>query len=301
MMSNIPLFETVGVANGSDPVVQLAPMEQTVVTGNFNASSPTDRVQLQLQAGEIFTAGLHVNYPAIGTNWGSALKVYSPGGNPVASQTTSFFQSVASDPITGAQTYDDSVSFQAPSTGLYTVEADENATYASYFGQGNYTLTLRPIELDTSTLYPDANPQDAAKLQFSGGALYAFLNPAQNTLTFSGPTGRGFSISEPSYSSFVETTTTVPGSSLTTTTITGSGTLTLNSALGGIPLPLPPGFELKVTTVANGYNGLFGEVSGAEIDFPYSSVVSDLVNPFGSFLGPQIQQAEAAYPRPARR
>ena len=35
MMSNIPVFEKVSVPNGSNPVVQVAPMEQTIVDGNF--------------------------------------------------------------------------------------------------------------------------------------------------------------------------------------------------------------------------------------------------------------------------
>ena len=53
-----------------------------IVTGSFNASAPTDRVLVPLQAGEILTAGLDVNYPAINANFGSALKVYSPSSRP---------------------------------------------------------------------------------------------------------------------------------------------------------------------------------------------------------------------------
>ena len=117
MMSNIPVFETIGVTNGSHPLVQVAPMEQTVVTGNFTASSPTDRVLVPLQAGEIFTAGLDVNYPAINANFGSALKVYSPSGSQVAAEGTSFYYQPATDPITGVGTYDNSVSFRATAPG----------------------------------------------------------------------------------------------------------------------------------------------------------------------------------------
>jgi Transposase len=75
MMSNIPVFETISIPNGSNPVVQVAPMEQTAVDGNFNNWSESDSVQVPLQAGEILTAGLVVKYdvmihsgPMDGTN-----------------------------------------------------------------------------------------------------------------------------------------------------------------------------------------------------------------------------------------
>ena len=84
------------------------------------------------------------------------------------------------NPITGAATYDDSVAFTAPSTGTYTLQAAENPELAEYIGTGNYTLTLRPIALDDSTLNPEVNAQDAAKLQYSGGGLYATWAPTIN-------------------------------------------------------------------------------------------------------------------------
>ena len=46
--------------------------------------------------------------------------------------------------------------------------------------------------------------------------------------------------------------------------------------------------------MGNGYDGLFGEVSTAKITFPGSSVLGDIVSPFGNLLGPQVQQANAA-------
>ena len=289
MMSNIPVFETLNVANGSMPTVQVAPMEQTVVKGGFSPWAQSDRVQVHLQAGEIFTAGLNVIYPAIGANFGSSLEVYGPGGGQVAAQSTSFYYQPGTDPVTGVGTYDDNVSFRAPTGGTYTVEVDENGTYAAYFGQGSYNLTLRPIELDTSPLNPESNPQDAQELQFSGGALYAFLDASKDTLTFAGPTGRGFSID----GQFSETTTPVPGSSFTTSMILSSGPLTLETALGNISWTGPTFFDLGVTTSANGYGGLFGEVSTAQIVFPGSSVVGDILSPFGTLLGPQVQQANS--------
>ena len=82
------------------------------------------------------------------------------------------------------------------------------------------------------------------------------------------------------------------GSSLTSSTIAGTGELTLNSGLGSIPLPpLPTGFQLQVTTVPNGYNGLFGEVSTAQITFPDSTVLVYIVSPFAALIGSQANTA----------
>ena len=280
LMSNIPVFENLNVTNGSNPVVQLAPMEQTVVHGSFSGGATHDKVQVQLQAGELFTAGLNVVYPNSSTDLFSSLLVTDPSGNNVGSEWTSpLFGNLATDPITGAPTGDTAVAFRAPTTGTYTVQVGDTSYFGPYSAAPTYNLTLRPIELDTSTLHPNVNPQDAAKLQFGGGGLYAFLNASDSTLTFSGPTGRGFQIS----GNFSETTTPLSGGTFTTATITGTGTLTLESGLGNIPLPLPAGLELVVHTQANGYNGLFGEVAAAGIQFPYSNIVSDVINPFGSF------------------
>ena len=292
LMSTIPVFETVNVANGSLPTVQIAPMEQTVVNGSLNTTTNSDKVQVNLQAGEILTAGLNVQYPEINANWGSSVEVYNPSGQVVAAQSTNYLTGqTATDPQSGIATYDNSIAFRAATTGTYTVEVDENAFLADYiFGAGTYSLTLRPVTLDNSALTPEVNAQDAAKLQYSGGGLYAFLDANDDALTFTGPTGRGFEIT----GQFSEVTTNVPGSALSTSTITGTGTLTLQSGLGAIPLPLPPGLELVVTTDANGYNGLFGEVASAQIQFPYESVISDLVDPLGSAVGPYIDQANTA-------
>ena len=291
-MSTIPVFETVNVANGSFPSVQIAPMEQTVVNGYFTQASSSDVLKVNLQAGEIFTATLDVQYPVINTDWGSSLEIYDPHGNVVASQSTDIlYGQNATDPTSGNLTDNNSVAFVAPISGTYPIVVAENAFLAdAYFGPATYILTLRPVTLDTSTLAPDVNAQDAAKLQYTGGGLYAYLDANEDTLTFSGPTGRGFQIS----GQFSEVTTPVSGSSLTISTITGTGTLTLQSGLGAIPLPLPPGLELVVTTDANGYDGLFGEVASAQIQFPYESLVTDLVDPLGGATGSYLDQANSA-------
>ena len=86
LMSNIPVFETLNVANGSNPVVQLAPMERTVVHGAFSNGASHDKVQVQLQAGELFTAGLNVVYPNTSTDLFSSLLATDPKGNAAGAE-----------------------------------------------------------------------------------------------------------------------------------------------------------------------------------------------------------------------
>ena len=120
--------------------------------------------------------------------------------------------------------------------------------------------------------------------------MYAFLDPAGDTLSFSGPTGRGFSVT----GQFSETTAPVSGSPLTTAKITATGNLEIESALGNIPLPLPSGTSFVVTTLPNGYNGLFGEVNSAQFELSYSSILTDLVGSFDSTVSSVVQGASSA-------
>ena len=102
-------------------------------------------------------------------------------------------------------TNDNSVILLHPMTGLYNFGVGHIA-YGS--PSDTYTLTIRPIALDTSDLAPDQNAADATKLSFQGGGLYAFLDPTNTVLTLDGPTGRGFQLT----GQFQETVSPVPGS-----------------------------------------------------------------------------------------
>jgi hypothetical protein len=282
MMSNIPVFESLNVINGTNPIVQVAPMEQTILHGNFQNGATSDTVQVQLQSGELFTAGLNVVYPIYNSDLGSGLKVTDPRGVQVATESTYVFGGqIATDPISGAATTDTQVAFRAATSGTYTIEVDDIPWLGAFLGSPSYNLSLRPVELDQGSLMPNANAQDAAKLQFSGGGLYSWLDSTQSVLTFSGPTGRGFQID----GQFSETTSPVSGSSFTTSTIVGTGKLVLQSGYGSVALPLPAGLELVVTTQANGYNGLFGEVASAGLQFPYSQTGGELADPVAAYSG----------------
>ena len=282
MMSNIPVFESLNVINGTNPIVQVAPMVQTILHGNFQNGATSDTVRVQLQSGELFTAGLNVVYPIYNSDLGSGLKVTDPRGVQVATESTYVFGGqISTDPISGAATTDTQVAFRAATSGTYTIEVDDIPWLGAYLGSPSYNLSLRPVELDKGSLMPNANAQDAAKLQFSGGGLYSWLDSTHSVLTFSGPTGRGFQID----GQFSETTSPVSGSSFTTSTIVGTGKLVLQSGYGSVALPLPAGLELVVTTQANGYNGLFGEVASAGLQFPYSQTGGELADPVAAYSG----------------
>jgi hypothetical protein len=286
MLSSIPTFETISLPAGSSEVVPLAPMQNSVVDGQFTQYQWwNESVQANLTAGELYAVSVDVQHFGSG-NAPSGLFVAAPSGAWVANPMTAIY-GPQYDLQTGNLTNDSEAIFRAPESGTYNFGVYQNPTG---WTTDAYTLTIRPIALDQTTLNPEMNPQDAQKLQFSGGGLYAFLDPAQDTLSLVGPTGRGFQIAG-QFSEIV--TPTYPGSPLSTATITAGGTLTLESGFGNIPLPLPPGFTLQVTTKPDGYGGLFGEVDTAQIQFPYSSVVSTLVSPFGSFIDPLVEQANS--------
>ena len=163
------------------------------------------------------------------------------------------------DPNTGAASHDFSVEFRAATTGSYEIEVADNVN-KSYTGDYE-NLSLRPIALDTSSLNPNANAADAAKLSFTGGGMYASLNGNSSVLTIAGPTGRGFQLQ----GQWTETTSTANGLTSETYQSTGNLTLETNSLLGNINLPLGNLFGLQITTYSNGWGGLFGEVDTTQI------------------------------------
>ena len=287
MMSNIPVFTSVQVPAYGSTVLPLAPMENSVAKGTFlPGQTSTGGVHANLTAGVLYTVSddvqsspQYTGYPA--TTAPSLLQVIEPSGSYVTFHST--YPGSTVNPETGLQTNDNTVIFRAPTTGLYTFVVGTKYTGASY------SVSVRPITMDNSGLAPMQNASDAAKLSFQGGGLYAYLDPTNTVLTLAGPTGRGFQIG----GQFTETTRPIANNWLAST-ITATGTLTLESALGNIPLPLAPGAQLVVSTAPNGYNGLFGQVSSTDIQFPYKSLVSTLVSPFGSTLGNYVSVANQA-------
>jgi hypothetical protein len=283
MLSAVPTFQTLYIPPAYNIVAPLSGMENTVIRGGFQYGTSSDAsVQANLMQGQAYVVSLDVQHAGVGGNQPSALNVISPGGyaqtNPVSTLNGPML-----DMITGGLTWDSQAIFYARRTGLTTFNVSE---YSTGRADDTYTLTIRPIGLDTSVLSPEASPSDAQKLGFTGGGLYAFLDKNQNTLTFSGPTGRGFQIA----GQFAETT--LSSGNFTYSTIwSTSPNLTLETAVGNIPITLPAGTQLSVTTKPDGYRGYFGEVASAGIQFPYQTLVNQLVEPIVNGLGSVVNQA----------
>jgi hypothetical protein len=285
-MTTIPTFESIAVTNGSNPVVTLAPMEITAITGTLPTT--IDSVRVQLQAGERLTGWALAVYP-----WGnysvSTLTVFDPSFNVVARSSTA--NGVPeTDPTSGAVGPGTYFDFVASTAGNYTVAIQGDTSYSPHYtyanGQltyspaQNYFLDLRPIELDNSNLNPTLNAGDAAKLQYSGGGLYAWLD-STDTLNLSGPTGRGFQIA----GNWTETTTPAPGTNFTTSTYSATQA-TLESPTGAVPLTLPGG-NLTITTAPNGYGGAFGQVASGltgSVSIPLGAFANPVGGPFGLVL-----------------
>ncbi|MGO9599732.1 MAG: hypothetical protein ACLP7Q_17220 [Isosphaeraceae bacterium] len=281
MMSNIPVFTSVQVPAYSSTVLPLAPMQQTIADGHYVPGEYWEQsAQANLTAGTLYVVSEDVQAQnqsgSFSSNTPSGVFVDAANGARVAYQDT--FSGSTIDPESGLLTNDNTVIFRAPTTGLYTF----GVGHIWYGGPNDsYTLTVRPITLDTSDLAPSQNASDAAKLNFQGGGLYAYLDPTNTVLTLSGPTGRGFQLT----GQFQETVSPA-GLGLSTATITSTGSsITLDSGVGPISLPLASGTNFTVTTLANGYNGLFGEVAAAGIQFPGSSIIQDIFTPVTSQVG----------------
>ena len=281
-MSNIPVLTTVYAPPDTPTVVQLAPMQNTVVNGSFDQWQYwNEEVQANLTAGQLYVVTEDVQagnfLGQTSNNTPSGLFVDAADGTRVAYSDT--FSSPRIDPQTVLWTNDNTVIFRAPTTELYNFGVGHIAYGSPY---DSYTLSIRPITLDNSSLAPDQNPADAAKLSFTGGGLYAFLDPTNTVLTLDGPTGRGFQIT----GQFQETVSPTSIPTVTTATITSTGnSITLDSGLGPITIPLAPGTNFTVTTLPNGYNGLFGEVNSAGIQFPGESIIQSIITPVTSQVG----------------
>ena len=253
---SIPTYQTVQVSAfwQSAPLVALAPMQNTVVEevpGLLNFPSRPLSVDVQLQAGEIFTASARPS-PASSTSFGLGLRVTGPTGQNVASQV----QPGLTTP---------SVDFEAPTTGTYTVTAIQ---LAPNLGPVYPILTMRPISLHTGALDPAGSATDAALFSYSGGGLYAWLNSSRTELTFSGPTGIGFEIG----GHWSE--------SVSGLTLTYTDTNTIDLQIGrDFRLGLPSGVAFTVTAQANDASDLFGQVTGENLSLkgtPLSSLLYPL-------------------------
>jgi hypothetical protein len=142
--------------------------------------------------------------------------------------------------------------FQAGAAGTYSVSITARSSTAF-----SYTLDLHRLALAQG-------PQNAASLEQSG-SMYAFLTGtgSNRTLSLTGPTGYGFAIT----GNWTQASNNTPGSALRGSTYTATGALTLQTALGPVPLAVPKGQQFIVTTAANEFGQYFGAVQSIQADF----------------------------------
>jgi hypothetical protein len=289
----VPTAQTVDLTatNWSNTNVgTLAPMENTLVAGSLPAFTPTgggtttyeDRFTVTLAAGETVDASINVqyNYSRLGmflpttANHASTVQVLGPNGSQIAYNAGNGPTGYTSGTLSNQA----EVVFRAPTAGVYEIHVTSPVAESPEFNQNatgmTYTAAFRSISLDPtpdSQLDPNHNPADAAKLDFSGGGMYAWLsnsnelsargtlasatNPTSD-LTISGPTGRGFQING-NWTEVVASDGSV--------TYTASGKMSLETGVGAVPLSFPNGTSLIVTTAANGNNGAFGLVTTANV------------------------------------
>ncbi len=162
--------------------------------------------------------------------------------------------------------------FTATQTGTYTLELSSPSQFLHGLA---YTLDLHRLALAQGTQSPTALQQS--------GSMFAFL--AGNALDITGPTGYGFSITGTWTQMVKIDTVAVPagGISLSHSIYTATGTLTVNTAVGGVPLPVLGKFV--VTTAANPFGAEFGIVSSIQNNFNFSlaNYVSKFTNAVGEF------------------
>jgi hypothetical protein len=292
---------------------ELAPMEDTRIDGTLPASNNTGKFTAYLQAGQTIEASADLEYDYGFTanvilyqtdNHSATISVKADpvnnalGTNNVLASDTILNSSQAND---GPVSSEASFVYTAPINGWYDFSVSSPVAEPSLSGCTSegiaYAATLRPIGLDhtpDTSLDPNHVAADASKLDFTGGSLDAWFSSTQSVannptsglpstdgttatsgyLTFSGPTGRGFQIlsnwSERQGSNGSET-------------YTSSGTITLESALGAIALPMASGTSLAVTTSDLDGNGVFGQVTSTKVSIvglPISEFTDQLNSDF---------------------
>jgi hypothetical protein len=199
---------------------------------------------------------------------GSTLVVTDPNGAPVTPQTGTSGGST-SDPVFG---------FTAALTGTYSIKLSTDMAAPTTSEQLGYTMDLHRLALAQGT-------QNPAALQQSG-SMFAFL--VGDALNITGPTGYGFSIGGHWTQSVKKNASlkgSVGGASGQYSVYTATGPLTVNTALGSVPLLLPTDGSLVVTTEANAFGAEFGAVSSIQgnLNFSLSNYLSQFTTTLGEF------------------
>lgn len=300
---NVPNWYNLDImsdANSDEMITEnmLPQMENLQLTGALPQTYTTTKVfQVYLTQGQVIESTLNVKYNyQLGStlyqtqNHSGNYSVLGPDGTYVADSY------VMNSSLYGDGTAADEPSFvfKAPTTGVYQFQVYNLGTpsFAGTILPESYTAYLRTIRpgLQTdSQLDPNSNPADASTLNFAGGGLYAWYSsksdsydptvasstPMPGYLTFSGPTGRFFEI---------EGTWAETSDGKGTNTYTATGSLTLESAAGGVTLPLARGTSFVVTTSGLDGTNLYGLVDSTKFgiqNLPFRQISSAVGQDFG--------------------
>jgi hypothetical protein len=239
------------------PEVPLARMMVTQAKGRLDRPGESDVVAVTLRAGEVLIASLDDFFTNDSSTGTYGLRLRGPDGSILADEsfevTHSPFRNTIFDPGGPGSAFQSErrIVLEVPETATYFVELLDRSDLGS--PEQFYTVGLRTIGLEFGTLDRlflniPANNEIVARL--SG-----------DRLQFAGPVGIGFAVRG-------DWTTTVEdaGDGQSILRYEAGGTLQLESAIGDIPMPVPPGLIFSVsTTPVEDDNPLFGAID--TIDF----------------------------------
>ncbi len=240
------------------PTVPLTPMMVTDVDGSLDRPGDIDVVRVELQAGELFIASLR-NFNTLLFNMGTyRLRLLDSAGVELARETFEVQHIPISSPVqkSAGPGSDNSASqnrlsllHRVEQSGSYFVELAD----ASGLGRSEhrYTLALRTIGLNDG-------PLDRGFLN-TPAQNHIIASLHNNVLEFAGPVGVGFGLR----GDWTQTVQTTDNGELFSR-YDAQGTVHLQSAIGEIPLPIPTGTSFTVTTEANRWGDLFGDVDTIE-------------------------------------
>jgi hypothetical protein len=266
LLSTAPLVYSVVHSTGHSlagaQAVGLLPMLESQAQITENGNGVQDFYKVQLRRGDIFTASDHATYhpsPSSTAEAHAALDLLDAHGNRLAHADNLKESPARTDPA---------LLYNVPSDGTYYVKVT-----TSQAASVSYDLHLRPIGLNNGLTDPRwLNPKDAQGRPVTG-PLDVWLSGG--VLELAGPSGRGFGIAG-------NWTHTVSGAGATAaSTYRATGTITLETALGGLPITLPRGVTFTVTTQAGLWGQSFGELN--QISGSVASA-ADLINNFTSKL-----------------
>jgi hypothetical protein len=217
--------------------VPLAPMLETQILGTQSLRSNLDLFKVQLGQGQILTADISSSSGGgiLGTRFPHLSLLDRSGVSQQARQAGK----------------GQNIEFRVAQSGTYYVRVDWTGLARA---AASYTLNIRPIGLENGTL-------DSTWLGRTEGGLYAWLDGSR--LDVSGPVGHGFGI-RGNWTGSVVFSGGLPGATYS------ADTIYLDTPLGEVPMPLPGGSPLKVTTGAQQWGDDFGEISSITWTAPSS-------------------------------